>query len=303
MKKFLSLIIALIICFLAVGCVNINDKDGVLITDVFGNENRLNSTSKIVSCYGSFTECYMLSGGSLVGVTSDAINEHNLILDKSVEIVGSVKSINLEKIVELLPNYVILSADLTAHLQLEPQLKTLKIPYGYFRVDTFNDYKNLMKVFCEINCREDLYIKNVLDIENSIAKIKNSTIKTNKTALLMRAYSTGIKAKKSDNIAGTIIKELGLNNIAETTPSLLENMSLEHIVWTNPDYIFLLTMGDEEKALEYVKNNLENNLAWSNLKAVKNKKFIVLPKELFHYKPNNRWDKSYEFIKDAIEKN
>ena len=46
----------------------------------------------------------------------------------------------------------------------------------------------------------------------------------------MRAYSTGIKAKTDDNLAGQILSEFGLINIADEYPSLLEEMSLEHIV-------------------------------------------------------------------------
>ena len=81
---------------------------------------------------------------------------------------------------------------------------------------------------------------------------------------------------------------------------MLEDVSMEEIITQNPDYIFVLTMGNEDNALNFLKNNIENNKAWKNLKAVQNSNYIVLPKELFHYKPNNRWDKSYEYIAKII---
>ena len=34
--------------------------------------------------------------------------------------------------------------------------------------------------------------------------------------------------------------------------------------------------------------------------AVKNGNLVVLPKELFHYKPNDRWDDSYEYLAKII---
>ncbi len=42
--------------------------------------------------------------------------------------------------------------------------------------------------------------------------------------------------------------------------------------------------------------NIENNPAWSERSAVKNSRYIYLPKDLFHYKPLNRWDESYAYI-------
>ena len=51
-----------------------------------------------------------------------------------------------------------------------------------------------------------------------------------------------------------------------------------------------------ELVKEYLKENFENNPAFSSLKAVKNSNYILLPKDLFHYKPNNRWDESYEYL-------
>ena len=64
----------------------------------------------------------------------------------------------------------------------------------------------------------------------------------------------------------------------------------------DPDYIFVVTMGDSEEALKALKNGIEKNPAWSDLTAVKNNRFIVLPKELFHYKPNAKWGDSYEYV-------
>ena len=117
-----------------------------------------------------------------------------------------------------------------------------------------------------------------------------------RTVLLMRAYSSGIKAKSDDNLAGLILKEYGLRNIADEHPSLLEDMSLEHLVATDLDLIFVMTMGNEEAAMSYLASEIENNPAFSGLAAVKSGNYHILPKDLFHYKPNERWDESYEYL-------
>ena len=73
-------------------------------------------------------------------------------------------------------------------------------------------------------------------------------------------------------------------------------MSLEHIVAEDPDVIIVLTMGNEEAALAYLSSGVESNPAFASLKAVKTQSYHILPKDLFHYKPNERWDESYEHL-------
>ena len=59
-------------------------------------------------------------------------------------------------------------------------------------------------------------------------------------------------------------------------------------------------MGDEQKALDYLNGLIEGNPAWSELAAVKEGRYIVLPKDLFHYKPNNRWGESYQYLGEIL---
>ncbi len=302
MKKHISFLLAL--CFISAlfGC---NTQDEAVtegktkITDVFGNVSYLDTNSKIVCGYASFAECWLLSGGTLAGVTEDAVSEHGLDVGNA-EIIGSVKHIDLEKIVSLAPDYVILSADLTAHLSLKESLDGMGIKHGYFRVDVFEDYKSLMAQFCAVSGRADLFEKNVITVEKEIAEIKSKIPETDKTVLLMRAFSTGMKAKDDDNLAGVILREFGLSNIADSEESVLEDLSIEHIVKADPDFIFAMTMGNGEGALQYLQNNAENDPAWRELSAVKNGNYHLLPKKLFHYKPNNRWSESYEYLAKLI---
>ena len=118
--------------------------------------------------------------------------------------------------------------------------------------------------------------------------------------LLIRAFSSGIKAKTDDELAGAILKDLGAHNIADDHPSMLEDLSMEEVIAADPEYIFVTTMGDEQKALDYLNGLIEENPAWSELTAVKEGHYIVLPKDLFHYKPNNRWGESYQYLGEIL---
>ena len=119
--------------------------------------------------------------------------------------------------------------------------------------------------------------------------------------LYIRAFSTGAKAKDSTSMTGKMLADLGATNIADLQPSLLEDLSMEEIIKQDPDFIFVTTMGSsEEAAIEYLKTEVESNPAWNELSAVKNGRYIVLDKALFHYKPNARWGESYEILADCL---
>ena len=275
------------------------DGETVELVDALGNRTMLSKDARVACGYASFAQCWLLSGGSLVGVTQDALDRGIAVDDAAV--IGTVKSIDMEKLAALSPDYLILSADLSAHSELQSSLDTMGIAYGYYRVDTFEDYKAMMAQFCAVNERDDLYQQNVLEVEQNIASIRGCIpTDCDQSVLLLRAYSTGIKAKTDDNLAGQILKEYGLRNIADESPSLLEDLSMEQVILTDPDYIFILTMGDEQVAVEYMRNHLENDPAWQGLSAVRDGRCYVLPQELFHYKPNQRWDESYEYLAEII---
>lgn len=303
--RLLSLFTAFLVVLSLCGCDNKSTASTTVskhsITDSEGNTFMLPDDPKVAVCYSSFADAWLLAGGKLAGVTDDAVTERKLISEDEAQIIGTVKSIDAEKLVALSPDYVILSEDLTAHQKLKQNLEDMNISYGYFRVDTFEDYAKMMEQFCNVTGRDDLFKKNVTDVKARIDAILAKIPKDpQKTVLLARAFSTGMKAKTDDNLAGQILKEYGLKNIANSSPSLLEDLSLEHIIKADPDYIFTFTMGSEEGAKAYLESEIESSPAFSGLSAVKNNNYHLLPKELFHYKPNNRWDESYEYLAKII---
>jgi hypothetical protein len=95
------------------------------------------SHDRVVSLYGSFAEAWMLSGGTLVGATQDAVDERHLDLGEDVSIVGTVKEPNLEEILALSPDFVILSSQIPAQVKLHQSLTDAGIPHAYFSGETF----------------------------------------------------------------------------------------------------------------------------------------------------------------------
>ncbi len=273
----------------------------IIIMDSDGAEISVPENAQAAVLYGSFADAWLLAGGNLIGTTEDAVSERNLDIPDGTEILGTVKEPNIEALVACDPDFVILSADITAQAQLKEQMAQIGIPCAYFQVDTFSDYAFMMEQFCRITGREDLYEKNVSQVQETIDSVLDFVPQgEGPSVLLIRAFSSGIKAKADDNLAGIMLAELGCHNIAEDNPAMLEDLSMEEVILQDPDYIFVSTMGDEEAALSYFNTLISENPAWQDLSAVRNGRYVILPKDLFHYKPNDRWGESYEYLAEIL---
>ena len=256
---------------------------------------------RVVSLYGSYAEAWAQAGGTLVGATEDAVSERGMDLG-TAQIIGTTKAPNLERILALDPDLVILSLDIAAQVSAAEVLEAAGVPCAAFRVDTWQDYARMMDVFTALTGRRDLYEAIVPPMEAAIAQtIASAQAQNAPTVLLLRAYSTGVKAKADDNLAGARLEDLGCVNIAARQPSLLEELTLEAIVVEDPDCIFISVMGgDEEAALAVVEETLGQNPAWQGLTAVQEGRVYVLPRDLFHYKPNARWAESYAYLYELL---
>lgn len=275
-----------------------NNKYYYSFTDSLRNTVNLeNKPQRVISLVGSYAETWILAGGELSGVTSDVISERNLELPSQTKIVGTIKDPNLEEIIDLSPDFVLLSSDIENHIKISETLKKTNIAFAFFKVEHFDDYLDMLDICTDITGKKELYKENGLAVKKDIDDILKKIDKNdNAEILLIRAFSSGAKAKDDDNMACKILNDLGTINIASKHKTLLEELSIEEIILEDPDYIFVVTMGSNEKALKTLKSGIEKNPAWSKLSAVKNDRYIVLPKELFHYKPNVRWSESYEYI-------
>ena len=273
-------------------------------SDALGAEVVLeNKPERVVSLVGSYSETWVLAGGNVVGVTDDVQKEGRMEITDDMQIVGTVKEPSLEGILSLNPDFVILTPDVDNQLKIVETFKQLNINYAFFKVEEFEDYLNMLNICTDITGRKDLYeekgIKIKKDINDILSKVEGAK-KEELKVLFVRAFSSGAKAKKDDNMTCTMLNNLGTVNIAAQHPSLLEDLSIEEIIKEDPDFIFVTTMGDEQKAIEALKNGIETNPAWKSLSAVENDRYIILPKELFHYKPNAKWGESYRYLAKII---
>lgn len=240
--------------------------------------------NRVVSLNGSASDAWLAAGGELVGVSDDAI-ERGLAVG-SAQSVGSVARPSLEKILSLNPDLVLINPDIPNQLALEAQLKSQGISVRCDFSDTFEQYVSMMEEFLSLTGRGDLRERLIDEPAEQVEFLRKSVKdRSSPKVLLLRANSTGLSAKADGTVAAEILKDLKAVNIAAQKPSLLQELSREIILEQDPDFILVVPQGIDDA--QPVIESLEP--FWKSLSG----RFVALPKELFHYKPNQRWGEAY----------
>ena len=321
MSRASSLVKRIFAVFLAVICVLCISACGEQSSHhpkdaMFTFKDALNRTvtiqkkpQRVATLLGSFADVWMLAGGTIKATAEDAWSDFNLDIKDAVNI-GGAHSPNLEMLMSANPDFVIASASTASNVEFKESLEGAGITVAYFDVDNFYDYLDMLEICAKITDRPDLYQKNGIEIKKSIDKIKadfkeSELPLSERTVLVLRASSKSIKAKGSTGtILGEMLGDLGCVNVADSDTSLLENLSIESIIKYQPKHIFVVTMGDGEKALENIEKTIKENPAWATLEAVEQNKMHFMDPKMFNLKPNARWAKSYEKLYELLcEKN
>lgn len=283
---------------------SIPEEVGFTFVDDLNRTVTVDNPQRVAVLLGSFAEVWLLSGGQLVAATDDAWTERELDLSEDVRSLGSIQSPSLEWLLASKPDLVILSSNTAAQVNMMESLENAKLTLAYFSVNSFPEYLHMLDICTQITGRRDLYDANGLAVQRQIDAVMDRIpqLEQPPRVLLLRAASTNVKAKNSEStVTGIMLKELGCVNIAEDESSLLENLSLESILYQDPDYIFVVVQGtDGQAAMEQMETLLTSNKAWSGLTAVKEGRYYILDKQLFHFKPNHRWGESYEILADIL---
>lgn len=314
--KFKNIFAAVLFAFLLTGCqerenlrspldgasnISSPEKNEIKFTDQFGKNITVSSPKKAAAFSASLADIWQLAGGEISFATSDAFDDEKIVLPNGAVNIGDMNSPSAELLIDGGADFVLLSS---AHggQKLEETLDQIGIPCAKFDIENFADYLNLLKICTDITGRPDLYEKNGLSLERNINSIiEKQCAEERKTVLYLRAFSSGIKAKNSDSMTGKMLADMNCENIADITPSLLEELSVEKIIELDPDFIFITIMGsDEEKARDSYQKMLAENPAWNGLTAVKNERCVFLPTKYFHNKPNAEWDKAYEMLAEIL---
>ena len=303
MKRIIAIIcLALIL----VACGKKTEPDfvdtTVVCTDETGTAVSLPvKPQNVAVLFSSFADIWVTAGGEVTITVGETVergfaDENAILVDG-----GAGKNIDNETLIAASPDIVICSADIEAQLDTVEICRDAGIPAVALRVEGFEDYLEVLKLFTTLTGCDENYETYGADIKEEIDGL--TSYKSDAEILFIRAGSSAraTKAKVADDhFAAAMLKELGTYNIAEKAPVLLDGLSFEEIIVSDPEHIFVTTMGDEDAAKEYM-NSLLETAEWSSLSAVKNGNVHFLPKELFQYKPNARWAEAYRYLIDILE--
>lgn len=304
MKAFIFLLLCLLLTK-PLSAFGINEE--VTFTDDLKRNVTVSEPKRTAVLLGSFAEIWILSGGSVCASADDAWEDYHLDLRADTYNLGNTKNLNLEILLASNPDFIIASTNSKQHLEWMEILDRIGIPVAYFDVSDFNGYLNMLKICTMINGREDLFQKNGIQIQEdteSIIQRCQEKCRVGKTpsVLLLRYSAARVRAKNSEgNVPGEMLKSLGCINIADSNSMLLEELSLEAVIKEDPDYIFLVQMGDSDNEAEInLEHFLNENPVWNSLTAVKENHVFRLDKLMFGLRPNNRWAEALEILEKDI---
>jgi iron complex transport system substrate-binding protein len=249
----------------------------------------------------SFVDMWVENGGEMVGMIEDP---NNIVPGtENVETVGRFGSISLEKVISLEPDLVILSSNSKSSTELIQPLEENGIQIMPLTYEFKDDYFKISRIFALINDRVDLYQENAESVENEVKElIERIPAENNPSVLILFATSKSVTARGSLSTLGEMLKDLKTENIAEGE-ELMETtqFSMEQVIAEDPDFILVQTMGSDMEAVrERLVSEVESNPAWSELSAVKNKKYVILPKDLYMYKANRRYGEAYMGLAEIL---
>lgn len=304
MKRLICM--ALLAALLA-GCAGEKPGAGVTFTDDLGREVTVENTGRVACLLGSFADVWYLAGGEVIAAADDAWEDFDLPLSGDAVNLGHTKNLSLEALFAAEPDFVIASSNTEGNVQWMPTLEAAGIPTAYFDVSDFDDYLRMLKLCTDLTGREDLYEQNGLAVREQIdeAIARAADRGTSPKVLYLRASATSIRAKNSrGSVLGEMLAALGCVNIADTDASLLEALSMEHILLEDPDFIFFVQLGDDDAG---TRENLERffaeNPAWASLTAVREGRVYHLDKTLYNMKPNDRWGEAYLALEEILREN
>lgn len=279
-------------------------------TDSLGGKVTLDKKpERVAVLFSSYADIWVTAGGSPAITVGESVERG--FADSSAVLVDSNAghmTIDLETLTEAKPDLVIGTADFECQAEAVEFCREAGIPAAAFKVEKFEDYLKVLKIFCTLTGETERYTIYGEQVKERIDSLKEAVSKyinknsINTDILFVRSGSSAKSAKAKtadDNFACAMLEELGARNIAETKSSLTGELSFEVILEANPDYLFITTMGDENAAKDYM-NSLLSSDGWNELDCVSEENYCYLPKELFHFKPNASWAEAYEYLAKVL---
>lgn len=283
------------------------NEDSVTFIDGLGEEQTVKKNpTVVVGMYTSLVDAWMANGGHIEGITQWGGMDIPGV--ENAEIIGTASAPDLEKVVSMQPDLAIASTG-GYHADLRKFLKENDIPYLVYQLKVMEDYIYISKVISEITGDEEAYKKNCVDVVKRVFQIaeyiKDNTEKQPRVLVLSSTPgNTNMRLETSPN--GKKLDRLGAVNVI-TEGEDYQPLNMEKVLIEDPDIIIIQAnpsktdgFKSQKETDKAVMDAFAKDPAWNSLTAVKNNKIIMLPRSLFYYIPNDRFDEAYEFVAKRV---
>lgn len=186
--------------------------------------------------------------------------------DEKYENVGSLKEPDFEKLSEIQPDLIIISArQAELYDQFEEIGPTLYLGINYENyVDSF---KNNMKLLGQIFDKEDEVEKKLAEIDDAIKAVNDKAAASGKKALIVLANEGKVSAYGPKSRFGFVHDVLGVQPVDENIEASThgQSISFEYIVEKDPDILYVIDrgaaigQGQDQPAKQVIENDLVKN--------------------------------------------
>ncbi len=300
--------------------VEVTDKD---ITFKDGSDREKvtvpRNLKKVAVLYGSYvclwSETGPLPAGIVGGKSSTKLYKNvlgrDITKDDGVNVLVTSSSgtkWDAETIVAFQPELIICSTAMSGYDTISGPAEAANIPVVAVDYNSLEDYMKWFKVFANINGHPEKFDEVAMKVLDEVAEVVYK-IKDEKGPNVISLFNTSksIKANLAGTNVGALLNHLNAVNMADTweneKKSTRIQFNLEQIVAANPDYILIQTHTDLASAKQSIEEKYGEDAVWNSIEAVKNNKVYFLPRELFFYRPNNRYGETYKSLAKMLYPN
>ncbi len=253
---------------------------------------------RVAVLFSSLAQIWQEAGGTVAITVGETVERGFAEPDALLVDTGAGKNVNLELLLRYQPDLVIGSADIPAHVEGAVLLRQAGIPVMLCRVECFQDYLAVLADMTALT-GERAGLEAALAMEAEIDGVLAAAAgRAPVRILFVRSGSTNASTKAktaADHFACAMLEQLGCVNVADTDSLSGEGLGMEGILQADPDFVFFSLMGDEAAARAHVESLLAGEV-WGRLTAVREGRAVILPRELFHFKPCGRWGEAYGYL-------
>ncbi|MHC5279103.1 ABC transporter substrate-binding protein [Listeria kieliensis] len=259
---------------------------------------------RIVALTNSDMNILYALGTTVVGrQTQDASGVEADALKKVAE-VGNTHDLNLEKIAATAPDAIVASSE--QNLKDVPALESLGAKVILTGANSVADIKKQTEILGELVGQPKKAEKLNAEITQNEKNAEQKAPQNKVRALLVLGAPGSNYAALPTSLSGDVLEKAGGINVAKDFKGV-ENfpqyaaLNVEKIVSTDPEIIFLMIHGGDEKETEEAfKKEMKQNQAWNSTSAVKNDQIVVLPADLFGTNPGLRIDEALALMTDKL---